>query len=198
MSKSELSKNQALVYSYILKATSRAIPPTIREICEATGIKSTSTVHSILNFLEDAGLIERDQKFSRSIRIAHAGDSTMVPVLGRVTAGQPILAVEEIESYIPYPASREFSDNLFGLKVQGLSMRDAGILDGDVIIANKDLESKHGDIVVAMIDDEATVKRLVKKPGEMPYLMPENPDFEPIRPERMEILGKVVGSFRRY
>ena len=108
------------------------------------------------------------------------------------------MAVEEIESYIPYPASREFSDNLFGLRVQGLSMRDAGILDGDIIIADKNLQSRNGDIVVAMIEDEATVKRLIMKQGEQPYLMPENPDFDPIRPERMEILGKVVGSFRRY
>ena len=122
----------------------------------------------------------------------------MVPLIGKVTAGQPILAVEEIESYIPYPTSSERSESLFALRVSGLSMRDAGILDGDIIVADKDLGSTNGDIVVAMIEDEATVKRLVIENGKKPYLLPENPDFDPIYPEKMEILGRVVGSFRKY
>lgn len=122
----------------------------------------------------------------------------MVPLVGKVTAGQPILAIEEIEGYIPYPVSAEHTDSLFALRVSGLSMRDAGILDGDIIVADKDLISKHGDIVVALIEDEATVKRLVDNPGEKPYLMPENPDFDPIKPDNMHILGRVVGSYRKY
>ena len=122
----------------------------------------------------------------------------MVPLVGKVTAGQPILAVEEIEGYIPYPISSENSEGLFALRVSGLSMRDAGILDGDIIIADKDMSSRHGDIVVALIEDEATVKRLVSKHGEKPYLLPENPDFDPIYPEYMEILGRVIGSYRKY
>ena len=114
-----------------------------------------------------------------------------------MTAGVPILAVEQIEDYIPYPVAAEESESVFALRVSGLSMRDAGILDGDIIVADKDSSSRSGDIVVALIEDEATVKRLLVKDGEI-ILMPENPDFEPIRAEHIEILGKVIGSFRRY
>ncbi len=198
MSRHKLSDNQSRVYAYLVKTLASSIPPTVREICAATGIKSTSTVHSILSSLEEQGYITRDAKFSRSIRIAGSSDSAMVPVLGKVTAGQPILAVEEIESYIPYPISAESPDSLFALRVSGLSMRDAGILDGDIIVADKNSYSSNGDIVVALIEEEATVKRLVAEHGKKPYLMPENPDFDPIYPENMEILGRVIGSFRKY
>ncbi len=198
MSRSELSEKQSKVYTYLVKALASSIPPTVREICGATGIKSTSTVHAILSSLEENGYITRDAKSSRSIRIVGSSDSAMVPVLGKVTAGQPILAVEDIESYIPYPISAEASDSLFALRVSGLSMRDAGILDGDIIVADKSSYSSNGDIVVALIDDEATVKRLISENGKKPYLLPENPDFDPIYPESMEILGRVIGSFRKY
>ena len=198
MSRTQLSEKQMSVYNYLKKAMNGSIPPTVREICEATGIRSTSTVHAVLSALEENGYITRDSKTSRGIRLAGTADSSMVPLVGRVTAGQPILAVEEIEGYIPCPISSERSDGLFALRVQGLSMRDAGILDGDIIIADKDIASRDGDIVVALIGDEATVKRLVQKRGEKPYLMPENPDFDPIRPDYMEILGRVVGSYREY
>ncbi len=198
MSKQQLNQKQAAVYNYIKKTIANALPPTVREICDATGIKSTSTVHAALSWLEQEGYIVRDAKSSRSIRLAGSEDSAMVPLIGKVTAGQPILAVEEIESYIPYPISSERSDSLFALRVSGLSMRDAGILDGDIIIADKDLTSGNGDIVVAMIEDEATVKRLIIENGKMPYLKPENPDFNLIKPDYMEILGRVIGSFRRY
>lgn len=198
MSRTQLSEKQMSVYNYLKKAMNGSIPPTVREICEATGIRSTSTVHAVLSALEENGYITRDSKTSRGIRLTGTADSSMVPLVGRVTAGQPILAVEEIEGYIPCPISSERSDGLFALRVQGLSMRDAGILDGDIIIADKDIESRDGDIVVALIGDEATVKRLVQKRGEKPYLMPENPDFDPIRPDYMEILGRVVGSYREY
>lgn len=198
MSKQQLSPKQVLVYNYLKKTIANSLPPTVREICEATGIRSTSTVHAALSWLEQEGYIIRDARSSRSIKLSGTEDSAMVPLIGKVTAGQPILAVEEIESYIPYPASNERSDSLFALRVSGLSMRDAGILDGDIIIADKDLSSTNGDIVVAMIDDEATVKRLVIENGKRPYLMPENPDFEPIIPDEMTILGRVVGSFRKY
>ena len=198
MSKQHLSPKQVLVYNYLKKTIANSLPPTVREICEATGIRSTSTVHAALSWLENEGYIIRDARSSRSIKLSGTEDSAMVPLLGKVTAGQPILAVEEIESYIPYPTSNERSDSLFALRVSGLSMRDAGILDGDIIIADKDLSSSNGDIVVAMIDDEATVKRLIIERGKKPYLMPENPDFEPIMPDEMTILGRVVGSFRKY
>ena len=123
--------------------------------------------------------------------------ASQVPLIGKVTAGVPILAVEQIEDYIPYPVSASQSDSVFALRVSGLSMRDAGILDGDIIVADKDLACRSGDIVVGMIEDEATVKRLLIQNGEI-ILMPENPDFSPIYPENPMVLGKVVGSYRKY
>lgn len=190
-----LSKNETAVYNFLVREMSSGLPPTVREIRDATGIGSTSTVHGILSRLEEYGLITRNGHNSRSIRIAAASDSSFVPVVGRVTAGQPILAVEEIIDYIPYP-SRD-AEGLFALRVVGLSMRDAGILDGDIIIADKNLSHRSGDIVVAMDGDEATVKRLLIKDSRV-ILMPENPDYDPIYPENPVVLGKVVGNFRKY
>ena len=195
MSKPPLTEKQQAVYEFLVKQMSTGFPPSVREICTATGIKSTSTVHAILSALEDGGYIMRDPKNSRSIRLDTGFESSMVPLVGRITAGKPILAVEEIEDYIPYP-SRD-ADGLFALKVVGLSMRDAGILDGDIIVADKNKPCRNGDIVVGMDGEEATVKRLLIKNGEIIF-MPENPDFEPIHPKDPMVLGKVVGSYRRY
>ncbi len=195
MSKTPLSEKQQLVYNFLVKQVSAGIPPSVREICTSTGIKSTSTVHAILNALEDGGYIIRDPKNSRSIRIDMGAPSSMVPLVGRITAGKPILAVEEIEDYIPYPSKD--AEGLFALKVVGLSMRDAGILDGDIIVADKNKPCRSGDIVVGMDGDEATVKRLLIKNGEIIF-MPENPDYSPIHPEDPMVLGKVVGSYRKY
>ena len=195
MKNSPQTQKQIDVYNFLVRELSGGLPPTVREICRATGIKSTSTVHAVLESLEEQGLITRDPHNSRAIRITAASDSSFVPVVGRITAGQPILAVEEIEDYIPYPTKD--SKSLFALRVVGLSMRDAGILDGDIIIADRDLQSRSGDIVVALDGEEATVKRLLLKDGQV-ILMPENPDYSPISPETPEILGKVVGNFRKY
>lgn len=195
MSKTPLTEKQQLVYSYLVKELLGGLPPTVREICNATGIKSTSTVHAILSALEEEGYIIRDAKNSRSIRLDMEFESAMVPLVGKITAGKPILAVEEIEDYIPYP-SRD-AEGLFALKVVGLSMRDAGILDGDIIVADKNKPCRNGDIVVGMDGDEATVKRLKIKDGQIIF-MPENPDFSPIYPENPTVLGKVVGSYRKY
>lgn len=195
MKNSPQNQKQIDVYNFLVRELSGGLPPTVREICRATGIKSTSTVHAVLEALEEQGLITRDAHNSRAIRITAASDSSFVPVVGRITAGQPILAVEEIEDYIPYP--QKDSKSLFALRVVGLSMRDAGILDGDIIIADRDLYSRSGDIVVAMDGDEATVKRLLLKDGKV-ILMPENPDYSPIYPKDPQILGKVVGNFRKY
>lgn len=195
MSRPSLTEKQAAVYAYLVKALGSGIPPTVREICNDTGIKSTSTVHAILSALEENGYIVRDAKYSRSIRIAGTGNTAQVPVLGRVTAGQPILAVEEIEDYIPYPTKD--SDGLFALRVVGYSMRDVGIMDGDIVVADKNAIAKSGDIVIGMDGDEATVKRLLLRDGQVIF-MPENPDFSPIYPENPSVLGKVVGSYRRY
>ena len=169
----------------------------MREICADTGIKSTSTVHGILDTLEEYGYISRDRKSSRSIKIEGTSPAVQVPVLGRVTAGQPILAVQQIEDYIPYPASSVKDGSLFALNVSGYSMRDAGILDGDIVVADRSAAWREGDIIIALIEDEATVKRLAFENGR-PVLMPENPDFSPIYPESLVILGRVVGSYRSY
>ena len=195
MAKNPLTQKQEAVYNFLVKKMKNGIPPTVREICTATGLKSTSTVHAILNALEEEGYIIRDAKYSRAIRLENDFDASMVPLVGRVTAGQPILAVEQIEDYIPYPTKD--ADGLFALKVVGLSMRDAGILDGDIVIADKNAPCHSGDIIIGMDGEDATVKRLIIK-GSQIIFMPENPDFSPIYPEKPMVLGKVVGSFRKY
>lgn len=195
MSKVPLNEKQTAVYKFLVKQMADGFPPSVREICTATGIKSTSTVHGILSTLEDEGYIVRDPKNSRSIRLEGPTSTSYVPLVGRITAGKPILAVEEIEDYIPYPSKD--AEGLFALKVVGHSMINAGILDGDFIIADKNKPCKNGDIVVGMDGDEATVKRLLIKDKQIIF-MPENPDFSPIYPENPLVLGKVVGSYRKY
>ena len=195
MDKAPLTLKQEAVYNFLVKKMQNGIPPTVREICNATGIKSTSTVHAILGALEEQGYILRDAKYSRAIRLENDFEASMVPLVGRVTAGQPILAVEQIEDYIPYPTKD--AEGLFALKVIGYSMRDAGILPDDIVIADKNAPCRSGDIIIGMVDDEATVKRLLIKDNQVIF-MPENPDFSPIYPEKPMVLGKVVGSFRKY
>lgn len=195
MSKRPLTEKQKSVYSFIVKQMADGFPPTVREICNNTGIKSTSTVHAILGVLEEEGYIVRDAKYSRAIKLDTGYNSSLVPIVGKITAGKPILAIEEIEDYIPYPTKD--SDGLFALKVVGLSMKDAGILDGDIIVADKNSPCRSGDIVVGMDGDSATVKRLLIKNKQIIF-MPENPDFSPIYPENPSVLGKVIGSYRKY
>ena len=191
----ELTKKEYSVFELLKRKLKSGLPPTVREIAGELGIKSTSTVHALLNILEEHGYIQRDAKYSRAIRLENNFDASMVPLVGRVTAGQPILAVEQIEDYIPYPTKD--AEGLFALKVVGFSMRDAGILPGDIVIADKNAPCRSGDIIIGMVDDEATVKRLLIK-GNQVIFMPENPDFSPIYPEKPMVLGKVVGSFRKY
>ena len=161
MSRPSLTEKQNNVYRFLVKRVSSGIPPTVREICIATGIKSTSTVHAILNSLEENGYISRDARYSRAIKIEGVADTAPVPVIGRVTAGQPILAVEEIEDYIPYETNG--NEALFALRVKGYSMKNSGIMDGDIVIADKDAYVRNGDIVIGMDGDEATVKRFIKE-----------------------------------
>lgn len=196
VSKEPLNEKQNRVYEYLVKQLGAGIPPTVREICANTGIKSTSTVHAILEKLAELGYIVKNSGYSRAIKLDMQYDSAMVPLVGKVTAGQPILAVEEIEDYIPYPARD--AQGLFALKVKGLSMRDAGILDGDIVVADKNAPCHNGDIIIGMDNDSATVKRLkIGKDGTVVF-MPENPDFSPIYPEKPSVLGKVIGSYRKY
>lgn len=190
-----LTKSQQKVYDFLVQQAPRGVPPTVREICTATGLRSTSTVHAHLKTLERLGYISRDAGLNRSIRIEGSAAAVQVPVLGKVTAGQPILAVEDIEGYLPFPEKN--GKDLFALHVSGLSMRDAGILDGDYVVAEKTPAAENGDIIVAMIDDEATVKRFFREKDRI-RLQPENPDYEPIYSDHASVLGKVIAVMRYY
>lgn len=194
---------QAKILAYIEKATlQKGYPPSVREICEATGLKSTSTVHGHLIRLEKKGLLYRDSMKPRAISVpadhqAYRADLVQVPVVGRVTAGIPITATENIEDYISLPQAMIGSGDHFILSVRGESMIEAGILDGDYVIVRKQSTADNGDIVIAMIDDEATVKRFYKENGVF-RLQPENSSMEPIIVPELTILGKVVSLYRFY
>lgn len=193
-----LTKSQQKVYDYLKGRMENGLPPTVREICRATGLKSTSSVHAHLKSLEEMGLITRDRGLNRAIHLAGEQTTVQVPVLGRVAAGNPILAVEEVEGYLPYsPFKRAGDEEYFALNVKGESMKDAGILDGDIVIALKAQTALDGEIVVALIEDEATVKRLFRERDRV-RLQPENPAFEPIYSQNAQILGKVVAVYRFY
>lgn len=174
------------------------MPPSVREICAAVGLKSTSSVQAHLDVLEAEGYISRDPLLKRSIRIVGQQDNIVqVPIVGTVTAGAPILAVESIEGYFPYTGTVSRDKPLFALHVRGESMIEAGILDGDLVIAEKTPFARNGDIVVALIEDEATVKTFYKENGYY-RLQPENCTYEPIIVDDVSILGKVVAVMRYY
>ena len=167
--------------------------PTVREICNAVGLQSTATVHYHLNALRDAGLIEMDETKKRAISLPDAQRADRIPVVGVVTAGVPILATENIEGYIPWDGE----SGCFVLRVRGDSMIGAGILDGDKVVVRPQPDAENGQIVVALLDDSATVKRL-KKTGRDVWLMPENPSYEPIPGNEAKILGRVKALIREY
>ena len=169
----------------------------MREICSVTGLKSTSTVHLHLKTLEEKGLIERDKGLNRSIRLSGSEKSSQIPIMGRVTAGMPILAVEDIEGYVPVSESVRRGRELFALRVCGESMINAGILDGDIAVVHRTPVAENGDIVVALIEDEATVKRFYKENGHF-RLQPENDAYEPIIVDEVVLLGKLVAIYRNF
>lgn len=181
----------------------RGFPPSVREICEAVNLNSTSTVHSHLEALEEKGYIRRDGAKSRTIELVDDQFNLMrrevsnVPMVGTITAGQPILAVENLNGYFPIPVDYLPNSQTFMLKVKGESMINAGILDGDQIIVKQQNTANNGDMVVALIDDSATVKTFYKEKGHY-RLQPENDTMEPIIVDHCEILGVVVGLFRMY
>ena len=194
----QISSTQKKIYEFLVERSQGGVPPSIREIGAAVGLKSTSTVHAHLQALEKAGYILRDPLLKRAIRILGQEENfTQVPLIGTVTAGIPILAVEQIEGYIPYGGRVSRDKPLFALKVRGESMLWAGIHDGDIVIAEKTPYANNGDIVVAMLEDEATVKRFFKENGHF-RLQPENDEFEPIITNEVAILGKVVSLIRYY
>ena len=191
-----LNEKQQKVLSFLQERAQDGLPPTVREICAAAGIKSTSTVHAYLKTLEENGYISRQSGLNRAIRLP--GESVArVPLLGKVTAGQPILAVEEVEDYVPYSGGGYQPGGLFALRVSGTSMINAGIFDKDVVIVHKTPTAVNGDIVVALVGDEATVKRFYKENGHF-RLQPENDAFEPIIVDEVSILGKVVSLVRYF
>lgn len=193
-----INDTQRKIYEYLLVKLQDGVPPSVREIGEAVGLRSTSSVQANLDALESAGYISRDPMLKRSIRVVGQADNiTQVPLLGAVAAGSPLLAVEQIEGYIPYTGRLSRDKPLFGLRVKGESMLWAGILNGDIVVAEKTPAAQNGEMVVAMIDDEATVKTFYKENGRF-RLQPENAAYDPIIVDEVEILGKVVAVFRYY
>lgn len=169
-------------------------PPTVREICAELDIKSTSTVHRYLKELVAEGRISMGENQNRAISIKSTTPPGTIPVLGHVAAGSPILAEEEVEEYVPFAGD---TSDLFALHVHGNSMIKCGILDGDIVVVRRTPEAHNGQIVVALVDDSATVKRFYKEEGHF-RLQPENDDYEPIIVDSVEILGKVVSVMRSY
>lgn len=192
----EISQKQRQIYDYIRSISSaRGYPPSVREIGAAVGLNSPSTVQSHIDKLISAGYIHRENGKTRTLKIAGAATPLSVPLLGTVTAGQPILAVESIEGYIPYDPGNQ-SGEFFALRVRGDSMINAGINDGDMVIVRRQETAHHHEIVVALLGDEATVKRLSLQTGQPPMLMPENPAYAPIDASDAMILGRVTALMR--
>lgn len=192
-----LNDTQQRILTYLHECSGNGLPPTVREICKELSIKSTSTVHAHLKRLEELGYITRDAKLNRAIKLTDESPVTQVPLIGKVTAGLPILAVEEVVAHIPFPADNRRSNELFALRIVGESMIEAGILDGDIVVCEKTSTAYNGEIVVAMIEDEATVKRFFKEDGHY-RLQPENPIYDPIIVDEVTILGKVISCIRYY
>ena len=194
-------ENQQKILDFIkAEIEDKGYPPSVREICAAVGLRSTSTVHAHLNHLEAQGLIRRDPTKPRALEVLDGSlaRGRAVPLVGRVTAGQPILAVENIEDYLPLPQSMVGRDELFCLRVQGDSMIDIGILDGDIVVLRQQDTAENGDIVVAMTpDDEATLKRIFYEDGRV-RLQPENRTMAPIYADSVTVLGKLTALIRQF
>ena len=202
-----LTRKQQEIYDFILSFTNEhGYPPSVREIGAAVGLKSPSTVHFHMKSLEEAGVIVKAEGKTRAISlpgvsvgsVAEEADprANQVPVVGNVAAGSPILAQECIEDYLTFD-TQGLSGEHFALRVRGESMLNAGILPGDLVVVHRQQEARNGEIVVALFEDEATVKTYQRKNGRV-WLLPENPDYEPIDGTYAEIIGKVVAVVRRY
>lgn len=205
MAYGKISPKQQEILDYIKnEILNRGFPPAVREICEAVHLKSTSSVHSHLESLEKNGYIRRDATKPRAIEIIDDNfnlarrEVVNVPVVGTVAAGQPVLAVQNIENYFPVPAEYMPNQQTFMLRVKGDSMINAGIFDGDLVMVKKQETASNGDIVVALLNDSATIKTFYKENGYC-RLQPENDTMSPILVrEELQILGKVFGVFRFY
>lgn len=196
----KLTTKQQQIYDYMLAFKSEhGYFPSVREIGAAVGLKSPSTVHFHMKGLEEAGIIVKAEGKSRAISLVNTGPETpanQVPVVGSVAAGSPILAQECIEDYLPFDTNG-LSGEHFALKVRGESMLGAGILPGDLVVVHQQRDARNGEIVVALFEDEATVKTLSRRDGHT-WLLPENDAYDPIDGDSAEIIGKVVGVVRRY
>lgn len=200
----DLTPRQLQIMNYIRQEVkAKNYPPSVREIGEAVGLSSSSTVHAHLAKLEEKGFLRRDPTKPRAIELldhlpfsALTVDIVSVPVLGHVTAGEPILAEQNIEDYFPLPKMLVRQDTVFLLKVRGDSMTKAAIVDGDLVIVRQQTTAQNGEIVVAMLDGEATVKRYYQEKDHI-RLQPENDFYEPIRSASIAVIGKVIGIFRR-
>ena len=202
MAQEKITAKQQEILEYIKETIlKKGYPPAVREICEAVHLKSTSSVHSHLETLEEKGYIRRDPTKPRTIEIIDdcfnltRREVVNVPLLGTVAAGVPLLAEENIENYYPIPVELLPNADTFMLNVKGNSMINAGIFDGDQLIVERCSPAYDGEIVVALVDDSATVKRFYKEDGYY-RLQPENDEMEPILVDHLEILGKVIGLFR--
>ena len=188
------STKQQEILDFLRQFTARnGYAPSVREICAAVGLKSTASVHYHLGELKRQGLIDMDGGKNRTISLPGEAEPGRIPVLGTVTAGLPILAVENIEGYLPWDGEPD----CFAVRVRGLSMVGAGILDGDKVVVRPQNTAVNGDIVVALLGDEATVKRF-HRDGSGVWLLPENPDFDPIDGREATILGRVKAVIREY
>lgn len=203
----KMSPKQQQIYDYIISfQQAHGYPPSVREIGEEVGLKSPSTVHFHLKGLEEKGLITKAEGKTRAITVSgprgrpvaeeQEAHSNRVPIVGNVAAGSPILAQECIEDYLTFDTDG-LSGEHFALRVRGESMLHAGILPDDMVVVHRQQDARNGEIVVALFEDEATVKTLLRKDGHT-WLMPENPDYQPIDGDQAELLGKVVAVVRKY
>jgi repressor LexA len=192
-----LSQSQQNILDFLKECSCEGRVPSVREICAEVGLSSTSTVHHHLSALEEKGFITREHGVNRCIHISGEEKTASVPVLGKVAAGYPILAVEDVECYVPVADSLKRGRDLFALRVQGESMINAGIYNDDIVIVNRTPVAENGEIVVALVGDEATVKRFYKENGHF-RLQPENDSFDPIIVEEVVLLGKVISLVRNY
>lgn len=191
----KVTENEKMVFEFIKDRIEEGYPPTVREICAEFGFKSTSTAHRYINNLTAKGLLEKGNNQNRAIRLT-GGNGMKIPLVGTVTAGVPITAIEEITDYISFQPARHYSNPLFALKVRGESMINAAILDGDMVVIEQTPYAENGDIVCALVDNEsATIKTFYKEYGHY-RLQPENDTMDPIIVDEVSILGKVVGVVR--
>jgi repressor LexA len=200
----KMTSRQQEIFQFIKRYASKyGYPPTVREIGKAVGLASSSTVHAHLANLEKYGVLRRDPTKPRAIELlfdkakkAVAPEDGSLPLVGRVAAGQPVLAEENIEDYVQVPAVAGGNEGEYVLQVSGESMRDAGILAGDYVVVHRQNSARDGEIVVALLEDEATVKRFFRESDHV-RLQPENPSMRPIRSRDVQVLGRVVGVFRK-